>query len=95
MGLDSPGRAVKSNVSKSFSTGKPAFLIRVPTALAARAASSSSVRLSRNWAKVWLPDAASRAQLLELLAHRRQAKLSEVGLEQLGRDVDHRHGPFR
>lgn len=34
-------------------------------------------------------------RLLELLAHRRQAKLSEVGLEQLGRDVDHRHGPFR
>ena len=34
-------------------------------------------------------------QLLELLAHRRQAELPEVGLEQLDHDIGHRHGPFQ
>ena len=34
-------------------------------------------------------------QLLELLAHRRQPQLPEVGLQQLDRDIGHRHGPFR
>ena len=33
-------------------------------------------------------------QLLELSAHRRQAQLPEMGLEQLDRDIGHRHGPF-
>ena len=33
-------------------------------------------------------------QRLELPAHRRQAQLPEVGLEQLGRDIGHRHIPF-
>ena len=55
--------ALKSKVSKSFSTGNSAFLIRVATALAARAASSISVRRSRNWANVWLLAAASRASV--------------------------------
>ena len=62
-GLDRPGNAVKSNVSKSFSTGNSAFLIRAATALAARAASSISVRRSRNWVNVWLLAAASRASV--------------------------------
>ena len=33
-------------------------------------------------------------QLLELPAHRRQPQLPELGLEQLDRDIGHRHGPF-
>ena len=50
-------------MSKSFSTGNSAFLIRVATALADAGASSTSVNRSRNWAKVWLVAAASRASL--------------------------------
>ena len=34
-------------------------------------------------------------QRLELAAHRRQPQLPEVGLEQLGRDIGHRHIPFQ
>ena len=33
-------------------------------------------------------------QRLELAAHRRQPQLPEVGLEQFGRDIGHRHIPF-
>src|SRR4051794_23607690 len=54
---------LKSYVSKSFSTGNSAFLIRVATAFAARVASSTSVRRSSNWANVWSDAAASRASI--------------------------------
>src|SRR5262249_22270760 len=43
--------------------GNSAFLIRVATALAARAAGSSSVSRSRSWVNVWLLAAASRASV--------------------------------
>ena len=46
-GLDRFGITLKSYVSKSFSTGNPASLILVATALAARAASSCSVSEAR------------------------------------------------
>ena len=42
------GTALKSNVSKSLLTGKPAWRMRACTALAERAATSNSVKRNRN-----------------------------------------------
>src|SRR5207249_6052385 len=55
------GRAVKSYVSKSFCTGKSAFLMRLLSAFAERAATSSSVSRKRYAGWSSLLAAASRA----------------------------------
>ena len=58
LGLERCGRAVKSEVPKSFRTGNSAFLIRVAIALAARVDSSVSVRRSKRTGRssLTLPD---------------------------------------
>ena len=77
----------------SFSTGNPAFLILVATALADREASSTSVNRSNNSARRLIVRGGVSRQPLELPAHRRQAELPQLRLEQLDRDIGHRQDP--
>ena len=81
-------------MSKSFSTGNSAFLIRVATALAASGGQLDLGQTQQELGERLVGRGGVPRQLLELPAHRRQPELPQVGLEQLDRDIGHRQVPF-